>query len=201
MSSLSEDAKQTLKRLLDKAGNDPRLTPRILREKAEQKLHLETGELKRFRETIKTIIIEWWLKDNKARSAPTIDQKSSVDETEWRALRSLANSSGNSSCLKDLPDSIKQKNKLLRERLRKIGLKFSDVPTSAEISRAKRDYEIQMDVINLRDGMAEDDPPMKKKRSAAEHANAVITGTGSSSHTTEPKPLAKPYYEDEESEF
>lgn len=179
------------------------------------------GELKRFRETIKTIIIEWWLKDNKARSAPTIDQKSSVDETEWRALRSLANSSGNSSCLKDLPDSIKQKNKLLRERfvdypnyyislyfqqfhfyrLRKIGLKFSDVPTSAEISRAKRDYEIQMDVINLRDGMAEDDPPMKKKRSAAEHANAVITGTGSSSHTTEPKPLAKPYYEDEESEF
>lgn len=43
MSSLSEDAKQTLKRLLDKAGTDPRLTPRILREKAEQKLHLETG--------------------------------------------------------------------------------------------------------------------------------------------------------------
>lgn len=56
-----------------------------------------------------------------------------------------------------------------------------------------------MDVINLRDGMAEDDPPLKKKRSAAEHANAVITG--SSSHTTEPKPVAKPYYEDEESEF
>ena len=46
MSSLSEDAKQTLKRLLDKAGSDPRLTPRILREKAEQKLHLETGACK-----------------------------------------------------------------------------------------------------------------------------------------------------------
>jgi hypothetical protein len=43
MSSLSEDDKQILNKLLDKAGNDPRLTPRILREKAEQKLHLETG--------------------------------------------------------------------------------------------------------------------------------------------------------------
>ena len=56
MSSLSEDAKQTLKRLLDKAGNDPRLTPRILREKAEQKLHLETGMGKNFLQQQITII-------------------------------------------------------------------------------------------------------------------------------------------------
>ena len=56
MSSLSEDAKQTLKRLLDKAGNDPRLTPRILREKAEQKLHLETGTCKNFLQQPITII-------------------------------------------------------------------------------------------------------------------------------------------------
>ena len=32
-----------LEKLLDKAGKDPRLTPRILREKAEQKLSIETG--------------------------------------------------------------------------------------------------------------------------------------------------------------
>lgn len=43
--SLNKDAKNMIQKLLDKAGKDPRLTPRILREKAEQKLHLEIGRL------------------------------------------------------------------------------------------------------------------------------------------------------------
>lgn len=81
------------------------------------------GELKRFRETIKTIIIDWWLKD-KARLTAVTDQKSSEDEIEWRALKSLANSSGNSSFLKDLPESIKQKNKFLRERYTLLYYKY-----------------------------------------------------------------------------
>ena len=81
------------------------------------------GELKRFRETIKTIIIDWWLKD-KARLTAVTDQKSSEDEIEWRALKSLANSSVNSSFLKDLPESIKQKNKFLRERYTLLYYKY-----------------------------------------------------------------------------
>ena len=150
-----------------------------------------------------------------------MEQKSSEDETEFRALKSLANSSGNSLFLKDLPDSIKQKNQIVRERFaetawlfytrifnednfrlrRVVGLEFSDVPTSADISRAKRAYEIQLDVKSLRDSMDPDeDLPLKKKRAAAAHANAAITGS-SSSHAPEQKPPTKPYYEDEESEF
>jgi hypothetical protein len=53
----------------------------------------------------------------KDKSHPVVtEQKSSEDEMEFRALKSLANSSGNSLFLKDLPDSIKQKNQILRER-------------------------------------------------------------------------------------
>ena len=50
----------TVTKLLDKAGSDPRLTPRILREKAEQRMNLLKGDLKPNRERIKDIIYEWW---------------------------------------------------------------------------------------------------------------------------------------------
>ena len=43
MAIFSESTSKMLEKLLDKAGKDPRLTPRILREKAEQKLSIETG--------------------------------------------------------------------------------------------------------------------------------------------------------------
>lgn len=57
---------QTITKLLDKAGRDPRLTPRILREKAEQRMSLNKGDLKSKREHIKDVIYEWW---NKQKSA------------------------------------------------------------------------------------------------------------------------------------
>lgn len=55
-----EQLLQTITKLLDKAGRDPRLTPRLLREKAEQRLTLTKGDLKPQRERIKTIICDWW---------------------------------------------------------------------------------------------------------------------------------------------
>lgn len=54
------DMQATVTKLLDKAGSDPRLTPRILREKAEQRMNLLKGDLKPNRERIKDIIYEWW---------------------------------------------------------------------------------------------------------------------------------------------
>jgi hypothetical protein len=42
----NNDFKSVIFKLLDKAGKDPRLTPRILREKAEQRLSLNKGDLK-----------------------------------------------------------------------------------------------------------------------------------------------------------
>jgi hypothetical protein len=55
-----EELRAILLKLLDKAGKDPRLTPRLLREKAEQRLKLEKGVLKAKREDIKRLIIRWW---------------------------------------------------------------------------------------------------------------------------------------------
>jgi hypothetical protein len=53
---LLEDA---VKRLLNKAGTDPRVTPRLLREKAEQRLKLVKETLKPMREDIKDMIMTW----------------------------------------------------------------------------------------------------------------------------------------------
>lgn len=58
---------KTVTKLLDKAGKDPRLTPRILREKAEQRLSLSKGDLKPQREKIKDIIWDWWEKQKTAQ--------------------------------------------------------------------------------------------------------------------------------------
>lgn len=59
----TEDLQKEVFRLLDKAGRDPRLTPRLLREKAEKTLKLDKGALKPKREKIKTMILQWLHED------------------------------------------------------------------------------------------------------------------------------------------
>ncbi len=53
--SLSE----VVMKLLNKAGTDPRVTPRMLREKAEDRLKLSRGTLKPMRNDIKDMVMEW----------------------------------------------------------------------------------------------------------------------------------------------
>jgi phage-related tail protein len=65
---------KTITKLLDKAGKDPRLTPRILREKAEQRMELNKGDLKTKREKIKDIIYDWW----KKQKQDEIDKETAV---------------------------------------------------------------------------------------------------------------------------
>lgn len=65
--------------MLDKAGQDPRLTPRLLREKAEQKLNLPKGELKAKREEIKEMIVQWYL-----------EKKDREDEATRAVMKALA---------------------------------------------------------------------------------------------------------------
>ena len=55
-----DEVKIIVLKLLDKAGTDPRLTPRILRNKTEDKLKLERGDLNPKREYIKKLIYKWW---------------------------------------------------------------------------------------------------------------------------------------------
>ena len=74
-------------KLLNKAGRDPRLTPRILREKAEQRLSMTKGELKPQRNRIKDMIVEW---DKKKRQEALVVQHSTL-----QALTKLAKATGN----------------------------------------------------------------------------------------------------------
>ena len=59
-----ERIERMVNKLLDKAGNDPRLTPRLLREKTEQRLDLKKDQLKSSRALIKELICSWWKKNN-----------------------------------------------------------------------------------------------------------------------------------------
>lgn len=59
-----ECIERMVNKLLDKAGKDPRLTPRLLREKTEQRLDLKKDHLKSSRTLIKELICSWWKKNN-----------------------------------------------------------------------------------------------------------------------------------------
>ena len=76
----------TVKKLLDKAGTDARLTPRLLREKVEQRMKLEPGALTCKKSDIMDEIIKWW-----KETQPAIKAKDSVDAhaTELTALQSI----------------------------------------------------------------------------------------------------------------
>ena len=80
-------------KLLDKAGNDPRLTPRILRNKVEDKMNIERGGLKVKRDYIKTLIYKWW-KVNHPESTITGAPLSAIKAA---ATASAVSSSGSSS--------------------------------------------------------------------------------------------------------
>jgi len=80
-----EDVEKTITKLLDKAGHDPRVTPRILREKAEQRMNLTKGDLKSKREIIKAIICDWWQK----RKSMEVDRETANFKAVRNNLRSL----------------------------------------------------------------------------------------------------------------
>lgn len=73
------DMQSVIYKLLDKAGKDPRLTPRLLREKAEKSLSLTKGELKAKRDQIKDMIFQWYL-----------DNEKKEDEASLQTLKLLA---------------------------------------------------------------------------------------------------------------
>lgn len=68
-----DDIRRVVTNLLDKAGRDPRLTPKILRLKTESKLQVETGGLLKHRNVIKDIIWNWW-EDTQTRNLQQLVQ-------------------------------------------------------------------------------------------------------------------------------
>lgn len=63
-------------KLLEKAGTDERLTPRLLREKTAQKMKLAPEDLKKMKTEIMKLIIQWW--DNAHPDSRTIVSRLSI---------------------------------------------------------------------------------------------------------------------------
>mmetsp|Transcript_8747 Transcript_8747/g.14558 ORF Transcript_8747/g.14558 Transcript_8747/m.14558 type:complete len:273 (-) Transcript_8747:221-1039(-) len=157
---------KTITKLLDKAGKDPRLTPRLLREKAEQRMTLEKGKLKPKREKIKRIICDWWEK----QYAVKVDK----DAILLKSLIKLARVSGNTPrALQGLQEMVTTEEKIntLRQRLRAKGLAFSDEPTESEIAKAEKDYRMKQDM----DGI---DPSLVMSASKKRNAGSSSSSSG-----------------------
>lgn len=60
----------TVTKLLDKAGFDARLTPRLLREKVEQRMKLEPDALKSMKPEIMAMITDWWIETHGNKRKP-----------------------------------------------------------------------------------------------------------------------------------
>ncbi len=108
-------------KLLDKAGKDPRLTIRILREKAESRLQLKKGSLKPLRPKIKDCVVKWWM----------------VQEEEARhclkMMVRLSKASGNTSALLGLQGMIATEQiNAIRNRCVKINI--SGIPYHRVVS-------------------------------------------------------------------
>jgi hypothetical protein len=63
-----EQLQLTVTKLLDKAGTDARLTPRLLREKVEQRMKLEPDALKSMKPEIMAMITEWWIETHHSKN-------------------------------------------------------------------------------------------------------------------------------------
>ena len=146
-------------RLLDKAGRDPRLTPRILREKCEDKLQLPRYALKPKRSMLKKLIIKWLIQnheliaeidkeiDKSAKTSAPVAAKpagsSSSSHTEEQIIQQLAKfakAKGLLPLVKAIAKSSEGSNSVkineIRKKLREEGLTFSDIPTDKEILAA-----------------------------------------------------------------
>lgn len=154
-------------KLLDKAGHDPRLTIRILREKAESRLQLQRGALKPFRSKIKSTVVKWW----QTKEEQTVHAA--------KMLVKLAKASGNQDCYSDLRGlPITEQISKLRERLAQKGLVFSAVVTDAEVIAAQKQTDLRKELDDIdQNAIISGD----RKRKAAIAAMDSINATSSSS--------------------
>ena len=119
MASFDEEKLKTMiLKLLDKAGRDPRLTPKILRNKAEERLKLESGTLKPKRAFIKELIFQWWDVNMKGEQKPEKGNGNmSKDDLILTKLNKLAKVSGHLQLLRGLAD-LESSDKISKLRSR-----------------------------------------------------------------------------------
>ena len=79
-----------LNKLLDKAGTDARLTPRLLREKAEQRMKLEPGQLITRKADIMDVIVSWWMENNPSTVEPRAASNNGPSDATALTLQRLS---------------------------------------------------------------------------------------------------------------
>lgn len=173
---------QTVTKYLSRAGTDPRCTPKMLREKTEDKMKLERGTLDAFKPRIKKLIIKWWKETGKeqvgngstssaanvkeespGKAAPEVVKPSEEEVKTWKAFKAFAKASGKSAGLLAGLNEIKvagERIAALKKRIEEAGLSFSEpYPTEEEIAGMKEGQEKKR---SLEGGEAEE-PPLKKE--------------------------------------
>jgi hypothetical protein len=105
-----------INRLLDRAATNPRLTPRLLREKAEQKMKLEPGELKAMKAKIMKMIELWW-HSTYPEESPSAETADDVELSRLKSLNRFAKAVGKGPIFfKDLSDSNKRRADQIRKK-------------------------------------------------------------------------------------
>lgn len=190
-----ETIRNQIIKLLDKAGRDVRLTPRVLRAKAEERLKLSPGGLKDKKELIKKIIMKWWsmqpesqaeekekekLKEReKEKEKAKSDSSTSSEHTLNRLLKFAKAAGKGSSFLIQFKDmGTKEKIKSLRSKLRALGYTFSDTPSSEEIQTVQKETELKKERDSL--GPVSTVSTKRKSSSTADDENGVGAGDSSS---------------------
>jgi hypothetical protein len=106
-----DEIKHVINRLLEKTGQDPRLTPKIIRSKVESRMKLNSGDLWEKREFVKKVIIKWW----KKKTASDLEAAAAIAESEVnialtklsRLAKAVGKGSGYFKELRDLDNSGK----------------------------------------------------------------------------------------------
>ena len=169
--------RQTVNKLMDKAGRDQRLTPRLLRDKAEQKMKHPKGALKCKRTRIKVMIIDWWSKN--VEPVVTVTSKSAKKDSDGvevdpelvilRSLAKFAKAVGKGpNYFKELSGSTVEKAKVLRNRLRDDGFTVPFAPSSADIETARKAHDMKKELQDIDQSLVikhsrrGDEPPTQK---------------------------------------
>jgi DNA replicative helicase MCM subunit Mcm2 (Cdc46/Mcm family) len=191
-------------KLLNKAGLDPRLTPRVLRKKLEERMKVSEGVLKPSRELIKKNILKWYKKNCEEdykkvvesvqpKKATIVEKEVNIEEKTLSQIGKLAKAVGKSSLFTAVKDAdVKTKIKTVSEKLKEAGYIFSSCPTDIEIKSALKKYESQQDLKDIDRSLI---LSPGKKRSASGISDQPTKKSNNNSTTTT---ISKKYTDDDE---
>ena len=191
-------------KLLNKAGQDPRLTPRVLRKKLEERMKVSDGALKSSRELIKKNMLKWYKKNCEdeykkvvesvqPKKSPIVEKEVSIEEKTLSQIGKLAKAVGKSSLFAAVKDAdVKTKIRTVSEKLKEAGYVFSSCPTDVEIKTALQKYESQQDLKDIDRSLILS--PGKKRSSSGISDHPTKKPKNNSNTTT----ISKKYTDDDE---